>query len=112
MKSTLLCVPVKAGCFEEYKNFAKQILERNEEYVEMLKRYDMFSGKVWHKNINDITYAFVYHDVGPTFEEKVKGLGESTHPFDKWFSTEMARVYDFEHVSNTEPLYQLFDVKV
>ena len=68
----------------------------------MLKRYDIHSAKVWHKNIDDRDYVFVYHEVGSHFREKMKIWDTSSHPFDTWFRNNMMAVYDIENAAGMQ----------
>tara|TARA_R110000868_G_scaffold8205_3_gene42563 strand:- start:151701 stop:152039 length:339 start_codon:yes stop_codon:yes gene_type:complete len=112
MKSVLFSMAVKPGKLEEYKAFAKETLARMDEYSDMMKRYDIHSAKVWLKQIAGTDYVFVYHDVGPNFEEKMQGWESSDHPFDKWFNEALMDSYDIENIAAMEAPEQLFDVKV
>ena len=86
MKETVLfCIPLKKNCLSQYTDFAKETVVKAKEYRAMLSRYDIHSAKVWHKNIANQDYVFVYHDVGPSFRERMKNWDTSDHPFDKWF---------------------------
>lgn len=60
----------------------------------MLARYDMACVKIWVKTLNDRDYVFVYHEVGPDFQEKIKDWDNSQHPFDQWFNQQIMSVYD------------------
>ena len=111
MKTVLFCIPLKKGCLSQYESFAKQTTERNEEYKEMLLRYDIYCAKVWNKNIKDSDYVFVYHEVGDKFREKMTGWDKSTHPFDKWFRENMMAVYDIENATGMQETNQLVDFK-
>lgn len=35
----------------------------------------------------------MYHEVGPTFEEKIKGWNDSTNPFDQWFHQQIMTIF-------------------
>lgn len=111
MATVLFCVPLKKGSLNQYEAFAKEHMKREKEYKDMLSRYDIQSAKTWHKNINDHDYIFVYHEVGPTFKEKMAGWDTSTHPFDQWFRKNMLAVYDIENAGGMEELRQLVDFK-
>jgi len=113
-KTVLFCIPLKAGCLEQYKNFAKEHTkkEREKEYKEMLLCYDIHTAKIWHKNISDRDYIFVCHEVGANFEEKMKGWDTSTHPFDRWFRESMMAVYDIENAAGMQQPAKLVDFKV
>jgi len=95
MKTVLFCIPLKKGQLDQFQNFVKQTSEqKTDEWKDMLTRYDILCVKVWYKNINDTDYAFVYHEVGPEFDEKIKGWNNSEHSFDKWFNQQIMAVYD------------------
>lgn len=109
MKTVLFCIPLKQGCLSQYETFAKEHVQRAKEYKEMLTRYDIHCAKIWHKNIDDRDYVFVYHEVGPGFREKMKGWDTSEHPFDKWFRESMMAVYDIENAAGMEEPRQIVD---
>lgn len=109
MKSVLFFIPLKKGCLKQYEDFAKQTMLKKNEYKEMLKRYDIHSAKIFHKNIGDRDYIIVFHEVGPQFEEKMKNWDASEHPFDKWFRSHMMAVYDIADASGMEKPRQLVD---
>lgn len=109
MKTVLFCIPLKKDCLIQYESFAKETVKKAKEYKEMLTRYDIQCAKVWHKNISDRDYVFVYHQVGPHFKEKMAGWDTSDHPFDKWFRTNMMAVYDIENAAGMEEPRQLVD---
>lgn len=108
-KTVLFCIPLKKNCLNQYTNFAKETVKRAKEYREMLLRYDIHCAKVWHKNISGQDYVLVYHEVGPAFEEKMKGWDTSNHPFDKWFRESMMAVYDIENAAGMEQPTQVVD---
>lgn len=112
MKTVLFCIPLKKGCLNQYKNFANESVKKEKAYKEMLFRYDIFCAKTWHKNVAGTDYIFVYHEVGPNFEEKMKGWDTSSHPFDQWFRESMMAVYDIKNSSGMEKPHQLVDIKV
>lgn len=110
MKSILFSIPLKQNCLEQYLNFVEQAEQlKKAEWKEMLSRYDIHCVKIWHKHINDQDYVFVYHEVGPDFEEKLKGWDNSEHPFDQWFNQQIMAVYDIENVDAMEAPKQLVD---
>jgi hypothetical protein len=94
MNNKLFCIPLKARKLDQYLAFAKETLQKPEEYSDMLKRYDIHSAKIWNGRFGEQDYLFVYHDVGPEFEEKMKGWDTSKHPFDEWFRGNIEAVYD------------------
>lgn len=112
MKSVLFCIPLKDGFLSQYEAFAKQTVERAKEYKDMMTRYDIYCAKIWHKNISNHDYVFVYHEVGPQFEEKMQNWAISEHSFDKWFREGMMAVYDIEDVTGMEKPNQLVDLIV
>jgi len=112
MKTVLFCIPLKKGSLEGYKAFAKETVVRADEYKGMLTRYDISCAKTWHKNIGGSNYIFVYHEVGPDFEEKMQGWDTSEHPFDKWFRESMMESYDIENASGMEQPEQLVEIYV
>lgn len=109
MKKVLFCVPIKDGCVEQYKAFARETVERSEEYHAMLQRYDMHCARIWHKQFNGKDYVLVYHEVGPEFEERMKSWDTSEHPFDKWFRESMMAVYDIDDASGMEQPEMVID---
>lgn len=109
MANVLFCVPLKKGCLKQYQAFAKETIEKEKEYRDLMARYDIHCTKVWHKNINDCDYIFVYHEVGPNFEEKMKNWETSEHSFDQWFNASMMAVCDFENAHSLEQPTQLID---
>ncbi len=102
MNTVLFCIPLKPNSLAQYEAFAKETVTRAQEYKSMLKRYDIHCAKVWHKNINATDYVFVYHEVGPEFEEKMSTWDTSIHPFDTWFRENMLAVYDIENAAGME----------
>jgi len=108
-QSILMSIPLKEGCLAQYLAFAKEAQERATEYKEMLLRYDIHSAKVWTQNISGRDYVFVYHDVGPNFEEKMKGWDTSAHPFDTWFRESIMAVYDISSVEDMGVMSQAVD---
>ena len=111
-KTVLFCIPLKEGCLEQYKAFAKEVLERPDEYRDMFNRYDILSAKVWIKRFGDCDYVLVCHDVGPDFEEKMKGWDTSEYPYDQWFNKNIMAVYDVDNVEGMEKPEHLFDFYV
>lgn len=112
MKTVLFCIPLKKGTLSQYEAFSKEHVKREKEYKDMLTRYDIHCAKIWHKNINDRDYVFVYHEVGPNFREKMTGWDTSNHPFDQWFRENMMAVYDIENAAGMEEPRQLVDFSV
>lgn len=109
MKTILFCIPLKEGTLNQYEAFTKEFVKREKEYSDMLTRYDIHCAKVWHKNINDREYVFVYHEVGPNFREKMKGWDASDHPFDEWFRKNMMAFYDIKNAAGMGEPQQLVD---
>ena len=109
MKTVLFTIPLKDGCLAQYKSFLQESLARDSEYREMLQRYDIHSAKVWCNKINNKDYVFVYHAVGPDFEEKMKQWDHSDHPFDVWFRESIMAVYDINGVADMQSPEQLAD---
>ena len=110
MKTVLFCMALKPGTLEQYLAFAKKTIERGKEYRDLLTRYDIHCAKIWHKKISDRDYIFVYHEVGPNFEEKMKGWPTSEHPFDKWFNENIMAVYDIEDIHGMEQPTQVLNI--
>ncbi len=110
MKTVLFCIPLKEGCLEQFQNFVKETSEQKAaEWKEMLSRYDMSCVKIWYKDIDGKHYAFVYHECGPNFEEKITGWNDSQHPFDQWFNQQITAVYDVGPVdAGATQLLELF----
>lgn len=102
MKTALFFIPLKKNCLNQYEYFLKETIKKAKQYKEMLTRYDIHCAKVWHKNINNRDYIFVYHEVGPNFRERMKNWDTSSHPFDKWFRETMMAVYDIENAAGME----------
>ncbi len=109
MKTVLFFIPLKKGALTQYEEFAKQTVEKKNEYKDLLNRYDIHSAKVFHKNISDKDYILVYHEVGPQFEEKMKSWDNSDHPFDTWFRNGIIAVYDITDASGMEKPRQIVD---
>jgi hypothetical protein len=109
MQTVLFCIPLKKGCLVQYEAFAKEHVEKAKEYSDMLKRYDIHTAQTWHKNIDNRDYIFVYHKVGPNFQEKMAGWDTSVHPFDRWFREQMMAVYDIENAAGMEQPRALVD---
>ena len=95
MNNVLFCIPLKPGHLPQFKACVASIYaEKKSEWQAMLARYDISSVKIWHKALEGREYAFVYHDIGPNFPEKIQGWENSTHPFDQWFKEQIMAVYD------------------
>ena len=109
MSSTLFAIPLKHGKLEEYLSFAKETELRAKEYSDMLQRYDIHSAKIWQTKIGYADYIFVYHDVGPDFQEKMKSWDVSDHPFDKWFRESIHNVYDIQSLNSFKPPVEVLD---
>jgi len=109
MKSVLFFIPLKEGSLKQYEVFAKETVRRKDEYRDLLKRYDIHSARIWHKNLNGKDYILVMHEVGPHFEEKMKHWDSSQHPFDKWFREGMMAVYDIKDASGMEKPRQIVE---
>lgn len=95
MSSVLFCIPLKKGCLDQFQDFVKQTsAHKADEWKEMLARYDISCVKIWYKQMNGVDVAFVYHETGPDFPEKIKGWNDSQNPFDQWFNQQITAVYD------------------
>lgn len=112
MKTVMFFIPLKKNALKQYEEFAKQTIAKKDDYRELLKRYDIHSAKIFHKNISDRDYIFVYHEVGVQFAEKMKSWDTSQHPFDKWFRDNMMAVYDITDINGMEKPRQLVDFVV
>jgi len=112
MKSVLFTIPMKTNALDDYLAFIKEVLQQDDKYRDMLKRYDIRSAKAWIKRIGDVDYVFVYHDVGPSFEDKIKGWDTSEHPYDKWFNDQIMQAYDVENVEGMESPKQVLEFDV
>lgn len=108
-KSILMSIPLKEGCLEQYLDFAKESQEHSSEYEDMLKRYDIHCAKVWYSEMQGQYYVFVYHEVGPSFEEKMAHWDKSNHPFDTWFRESIMAVYDINSADKMGLLPQAVD---
>ncbi len=109
MPSVLFTIPMKQGKLEDYLAFAKETELRAKEYSAMLQRYDIHSTKIWQSKIGNTDYIFVYHDVGPDFQEKMKSWGISDHSFDKWFRESINNFYDIQSSDKFETLVEVLD---
>jgi hypothetical protein len=95
MKSVLYTVPLKPGMFKAYKAFGAEITgPRKHEYADFLKRYRLNTCKVWHQKIGEKEYVFIYHDAEEDALEGLKGLANSTNPFDRWFVEQLSKCYE------------------
>ena len=94
MQSVLMCIPLKKDSLTQYANIIKQLEERDSEYREMLQRYDIHRANIFVKQLDGKDYAFVYHEVGDDFSEKIALWESSTHPFDVWMNEQLMTVYD------------------
>ena len=94
MNTVLLCIPLKDRCLEKYEDTINEMVARESEYREMLKRYDIYSTKVWVKSFSGKDYALVYHEVGPDFPEKIQGWENSSHHYDQWLNERLMAVSD------------------
>ena len=110
MDSVLFCIPLKDGSLEEYHAIMAECVAREQEYREMLQRYDLHAAKVWVKNLAGKDYAFIYHEVGPNFEEKLTKFGDSAHPFDQWIGEQLMSVYEADPTADNAK--QLIDFMV
>ena len=106
----LFCLPLQEGRLEAFKEFSEHCQqEKIEQWLDMLARYDMSSVKTWYKMIEGRDYIFVYHDIGPTFPEKIQGWNDSSHPFDQWFNEQLMSLYATDAASDpAEGLAQLY----
>jgi len=112
MKPVLHCIPLKQGKLKQFQDFVKQTFEnKKKDWKDMLKRYDIDCVSVWHRSIENREFVFVYHEVGPTFEEKLSGWDQSEHPFDQWFNEQIMSVYDIEDVSAMQDPHLLVDLR-
>ena len=111
MKSVLFCIPLKPGCLDQYLAFAKQSAEDPEAYSDMLRRYDILCAKIWHNNLGDQNYVYIYHEVDSEFEEKMKGWDTSEHPYDVWFRESIMAVYDIDSAATVTPPEHVLDFK-
>lgn len=113
MNSALFTVPLKPNSLEKFKDIINHTFEhKSDEWRDMLSRYDLSSVKIWCKHFDGVDYAFVYHDAGDAFEEKLKGWDESTHPFDIWFNDQLMSVYDVANIEGMQAPEHLLDLYV
>ena len=111
MNTLLFCMPLKEGSLKQYQDFIKKTAnEKAAEWKDMLFRYDISCVKVWDRNFEGKDYVFVYHEVGPTFEEKIKNWDNSSHPFDKWFNGQIMAAYDVKNVEAMESPHKLLEL--
>ena len=111
MATVLMQIPLKVGSLASYERFVAESTIREAEWREMLARYDIHSARIWHSQIAGCDYIFVYHEVGPAFQERMADWDTSTHPFDVWFRGEIMAVYDIENAAGMEQLRQLADIE-
>ena len=105
MNSVLFCIPLKNDHLKQFRNFVQQTSDqKSDEWRSMLARYDISSVKIWVNHIDGIDYAYVYHDIGPDFNEKIKTWNDSRHPFDQWFDQQIKAVYDSNATENNATL--------
>ena len=83
MNSVLFCIPLKDDSVEKYTTIINDMAKDAEGYRDMLKRYDLYSSKVWVNTFGGKDYAMVYHQVGPNFAEKLATWETSVHPYDQ-----------------------------
>ena len=112
METVLFCIPIKKGCLDQYKGFVKEALAREDEYKDMLSRYDIHCVKIWHENLGGQDYAFTCHDIGPEFDTRIANWDNSEHPFDQWFGGWIMEVYDIQDIKEMKRPPKLADFKV
>lgn len=62
--------------------------------------------------MNGKDYAYVYHEVGEEFKDRMSGWDTSTHPFDVWFRESIMAVYDIESAAIVEEPNCVLDYSV
>lgn len=111
MSTVLFCIPLKPNHLDQYLEFLALSRDKHQqEWQQMLARYDITDVKIWHKEIGEQQYVFVSHSVGPDFEHKIQQWNDSKHPFDKWFREQIEAVYDGSGIDT--PATQLFEMEV
>ena len=107
--TVLYCIPLKEKVLAQYELFAQETIKRAREYRDMLKRYDIYCAKTWHKQFNGQDYVFVYHEVGPDFQNRMKHWDDSAHEFDRWFRENIMAVYDVNKSAEMETMRSIID---
>ena len=97
MKTVLFCIPLKPNHRQDFLDFLASTSGNEEKlssWKAMLARYDMYGVKVWTKCLSGVDYAFVSHEVGEQFDEKIQAWENSTHEYDQWFNAQLMSFYD------------------
>ncbi len=111
MNTVLFCIPLKPNHLDKYLEFLAISRDKHQqEWKDMLARYDIADVKIWHQDIEGRQYAFVSHEVGPNFGQRIQGWNDSKHPFDQWFREQILSIYDGSGIDT--PATQLFEMKV
>ena len=107
MKSVMFRCPIKPGKLAEFKAFIEQCKARSEEWLDMLKRYDMHGVKIWLDKHEGKDFAYVSHTVGDQFKQKIAQWHHSKHHFDSWFREALMDLYD---MADSEEMLELDQV--
>ncbi|MBN2689871.1 MAG: hypothetical protein JXR42_04675 [Gammaproteobacteria bacterium] len=102
MQTALFVMPIKAGKLDSYKSFMGECLgPRKEDYIGLLKRYELNITKIWIHNIDGKNYAMFTHNMSKNSAELLKKWPDPSHPFDQWFKEKLYDCYDTETIENT-----------
>ena len=100
MTTTLFVMPLKKGKTDAYKAFLNECLSsKQEDYKDLLLRYDLNTVKIWINTVNGRDYAIFIHDMGKDAVRLLEGWAKSSHPFDQWFDRNLRDCYEVENVA-------------
>jgi hypothetical protein len=77
----------------------------------MNKRYQLTRHRAWLETSADGNHYVVVEYDGPGAETFLSRLADSTHPFDRWFRTEIAHAHgiDFRDLPDVKSLESVLD---
>jgi hypothetical protein len=100
---TLFCNEIKEGKVDAVKEFVQHcIQDKNSEYQEMLKRYDLNDTRFWIQNMHGKSYLLFTHNMGSEGYSRLAGWNDSTHEFDQWFNNNLKEIFANDH-ENQQP---------
>lgn len=89
----LIIVPIKKEKLEDWKNWTQKLKgEKNSEFNDLNKRYELTRHNVWLTETNDGPAAIILHE-GAGEESFMPKLSASNHSFDVWFKESVADIH-------------------